>query len=81
MATTTVTSKGQVTIPKRVRDASGLKPGTDAIVDFENGCAVIRPARKIAKSTFDRKLERARARFKLGMTTDEYLDLIRERRD
>ena len=32
---TTITTKGQVTIPKRVRDALGLKPGDD--VDFVVG--------------------------------------------
>ena len=30
---TTVTSKGQVTIPKKVRDHLGIRPGT--VVDFE----------------------------------------------
>ena len=32
---TTVTSKGQVTIPKRVRDLLGIGPGS--VVDFERG--------------------------------------------
>jgi len=32
---TTVTSKGQVTIPKRVRDLMGIGPGS--AVDFERG--------------------------------------------
>ena len=32
---TTVTSKGQVTIPKRVRDLLGIEPG--GLVDFERG--------------------------------------------
>lgn len=42
---TTLTSKGQVTIPKRVRDALGLHPGDG--VDFvvgESGEAVLRRA-------------------------------------
>jgi len=29
---TTVTSKGQVTIPKRVREAAGIKPGDKVVV-------------------------------------------------
>ena len=33
--TTTVTSKGQVTIPKRVRDLLGIGPGS--VIDFERG--------------------------------------------
>ncbi len=32
MATATLTSKGQLTLPKKVRDALGLKPGDQ--VDF-----------------------------------------------
>ena len=42
---TTVTSKGQVTIPKAVRDLLGITPGTS--VDFrrnENGEIVLTPA-------------------------------------
>jgi AbrB family looped-hinge helix DNA binding protein len=33
MAVATITSKGQVTIPKKIRDKLGLKPGDK--VDFE----------------------------------------------
>jgi antitoxin PrlF len=33
--TTTVTSKGQVTIPKRVRELLGIGPGS--LIDFERG--------------------------------------------
>jgi AbrB family looped-hinge helix DNA binding protein len=33
MATATLTSKGQVTIPKKIRDKLGLKPGDK--IDFE----------------------------------------------
>lgn len=32
---TTVTSKGQVTIPKRVRELLGIGPGS--VIDFERG--------------------------------------------
>ena len=41
----TVTSKGQVTIPKPVRDRLGIRPGSK--VDFEvadDGRAFLRPA-------------------------------------
>ncbi|HET8865124.1 MAG TPA: AbrB/MazE/SpoVT family DNA-binding domain-containing protein [Gracilimonas sp.] len=33
MATATITSKGQVTIPKKIREKLGLKPGDK--IDFE----------------------------------------------
>jgi AbrB family looped-hinge helix DNA binding protein len=74
---TTITSKGQVTIPKRVRDAAGLKPGTDATVVFENGAAVVRPARRITKSEFRKRLEKVRGTLDLGMTTDEFMKMMR----
>ena len=42
---TTVTVKGQVTIPKRIRDAKGFKPGSKVVFDInEAGETVIRPA-------------------------------------
>ena len=40
---TTVTSKGQVTIPKRVRDQLGLKAGTKVEFVLVKGHAVIEP--------------------------------------
>ncbi|TLY86422.1 MAG: AbrB/MazE/SpoVT family DNA-binding domain-containing protein, partial [Gammaproteobacteria bacterium] len=48
---TTVTSKGQVTVPKSVRDYLGLKAGS--AVAFErlaNGEIVIRPIKRRAKA-------------------------------
>lgn len=76
-----VTSKGQVTIPKRVRDALGIEPGTK--VEFgveEPGRAFLRPAGKPKKDDFERRLAKARAKFNLGMTTDEWLDMTRLRK-
>lgn len=38
MSTATITSKGQVTIPKRVRDRLGVNPGDRVeFVEMENG--------------------------------------------
>ena len=76
--TTTMTSKGQVTIPKRVRDAAGLKPGKAVDVDYVDGKVVVSPAKKLRNTEFERKLRRARASFDIGgMTTDEYMKLMR----
>ena len=74
---TTVTSKGQVTIPKRVRDAMGVRPGTKVDVEFKDGCAVVRPSRTVAKSAIRASFEKIRGTLDLGMTTDEFMKLMR----
>jgi AbrB family looped-hinge helix DNA binding protein len=43
--TSSITSKGQITVPKRVRDALGLKPGTRVDFVLEEGCVVLEAAR------------------------------------
>jgi antitoxin PrlF len=73
----TVTSKGQVTIPKPVRDRLGINPGSK--VDFEvaeDGRAFLRPVgkRKLKPSRF----ERMRGTATSGLTTDEIMTLTRE---
>lgn len=44
MDTTTMTSKGQVTIPKSVRQRLGLRQGVKVAVVVEGDHAVLRPA-------------------------------------
>jgi AbrB family looped-hinge helix DNA binding protein len=79
-----MTSKGQVTIPKRVRDYLGLRPGAE--VEFQyagDGQVAILPgegAKKRAK--LERlRLEKALAALgssdKFDMTTDELMRLTR----
>lgn len=74
---TMVTSKGQVTIPKRVRDYLGIAPGT--AVDFDltdDGRVMLRKAgrkRPPRRSPFARVRGRATA----GMSTDQILALTR----
>jgi AbrB family looped-hinge helix DNA binding protein len=75
--TTNMTSKGQVTIPKRMRDAAGLKPGKPVSVDFVDGKVVLSPGKKIGKSEFRKRLEKVRGTLNLGMTTDEFMKLMR----
>jgi antitoxin PrlF len=74
----TVTQKGQVTIPKPVRDRLGIKPGSK--VDFEiaeDGRAFLRRIgkRPLPGSRFARMRGTATA----GLTTDEIMALIRGR--
>jgi AbrB family looped-hinge helix DNA binding protein len=74
---TTVTRKGQVTIPKPVRDRLNLKAGSQ--VQFElapdGRIVLVKAGRKsrLAKSRFDR----IRGTLKTDMTTDEIMALMR----
>lgn len=74
---TTLTTKGQVTIPKRVRDALQLSPG-DA-VEFElneHGQIVVSRAAPAAASDPDR-FARARGTATIKWRTDELMALLR----
>jgi len=74
-----MTSKGQVTIPKRIRDAAGLKPGRPVDVALNGeGCVVVSPVRKPAgRSEMRKRIEKVRGTLKLGMSTDEFMALLR----
>jgi AbrB family looped-hinge helix DNA binding protein len=48
MAAVSVTSKGQVTIPKRVRQALGITPGSKVEFDLEGGGARLKLAGRFA---------------------------------
>jgi antitoxin PrlF len=52
MATTTLTSKGQMTLPKSVRDDLNLKPGDKIEVEKRDGKYVLEPRRKNARELF-----------------------------
>lgn len=71
---TKITTKGQVTIPKRLRDHLGLKPGSS--VEFEllaDGRVVLQTQRRALGSRF----ARLRGSAKPTMTTDELMALTR----
>jgi antitoxin PrlF len=71
---TKMTTKGQVTIPKRLRDYLGLKPGSD--VDFEiaeDGRVFLKSHHEVPESRF----ARLRGSAKPGMSTDELMALTR----
>ena len=75
---TTVTSKGQVTIPKRVRDRLSIKPGS--VVEFElspDGRVVLTKAGKKPATPRKGRFERLRGSLKSDMTTDEIMALMR----
>jgi AbrB family looped-hinge helix DNA binding protein len=75
---TTVTSKGQVTIPKHVRDAMRIKPGTKVAFELNgDDQAILRRVRPAEKrpDRFERAI--GAAEIKWHGTTDEYMAFIR----
>jgi len=73
---TTVTSKGQVTIPKPVRDHLGIRPGSQvAFRRAVDGSIVIEKADGTAPQTS--RLAGLRGHAGRGMSTDEIMTLLR----
>ena len=71
----TVAERGQITLPKAVRDALGLTKGTQLKVELEGG-------RIILRKNVDDALSRLRGRFKLAeghTSTDDALRALRGR--
>jgi antitoxin PrlF len=70
----TVAERGQITLPKAVRDALGLTKGTKLKIEVEGGRIILR------KDVSD-ALGRVRGRFKLppGVTTDDVMREVRGR--
>ncbi len=76
-----LTVKGQVTIPKDVRDMLGLRPGDLVMFATEKGGVIVRKGQEAQPVSLTDRIERARALanpLPLGMSTDEYMALIRE---
>jgi antitoxin PrlF len=70
----TVAERGQITLPKAVRDALGLTKGTLLKVELDGG-------RIILRKNVDDAISRARGKFKLpaGVTTDDIMRELRGR--
>ncbi len=70
----TVAERGQITLPKAVRDALGLTKGTLLKVELDGG-------RIILRKNVDDAISRARGRFKLptGKSTDDIMRELRGR--
>jgi antitoxin PrlF len=70
-----VTRKGQVTIPKRVRDHLGIEPGD--IVDFELGTDRRIVLVKAGADPQPSRFERFRGIAKTKLTTDQLMAMLR----
>jgi len=71
-----VTKKGQVTIPKELRDELGIGAGTEVVFERAEDAIVIRKVPG-APARGQRLVDRLRGRGDVVMTTDEILALTR----
>lgn len=68
-----LTSKGQVTIPREVRDATGIGPGTEVQFSVDGDAVVMRRA----GGRGPQLVERLRGRGDIALSTDEIMALTR----
>jgi antitoxin PrlF len=74
---TNLTSKGQVTVPKKVRDYLGLKPGKPVTFErLKTGEIALKAAKPGAKLKMSR-FAKLRGRATVRMSTEEILALTR----
>lgn len=79
-----VTEKGQVTIPKAIRDAAGIRPGSSVSFTLEGGRIVIAPVGTNVRNDRRAELRKAADRVRRSfapefrqMSTDEIMNFLR----
>ena len=71
-----ISTKGQVTIPQRLRVKFGLLPNTEVAFEEGDGCVVVRPM--VSKRTLiEERLRMARGVAHAGLGTDDVMRLTR----
>ena len=71
-----ITTKGQVTIPQRLRLKFGLLPHTEVVFDEADGCVVLRPVLS-KRALVEARLRDARGVAASGAGTDDVMRLTR----
>ena len=71
-----ITSKGQATIPQRLRSKFGLLANTQVNFEEGDGCVVVRPALG-KRALVDERLRRARGAAEGDLGTDDVMRLTR----
>lgn len=75
---TTVTRKGQVTVPKRIRDALGINPGMQVAFEVNtDGEVVLRKASRTPRKFKRDRFDAARGRADIKYRTDDLMALLR----
>lgn len=76
---TRVTSKGQITIPKHIREALGLEPGSRVEFDVDDqGRVVLQPARARQAPSRKDRFESARGKATIRWRTEALMRLLRD---
>jgi AbrB family looped-hinge helix DNA binding protein len=76
---TTLTSKGQVTIPKHIREALGLEPGSRVEFDVDDqGRVVIQPEPPVPATRRKDRFESARGKATIRWRTEALMRLLRD---
>ena len=71
-----MTSKGQVTIPKTIRESLGLKPGSEVVFDVGAEGAVLLRGKQRSAASKDR-FQAVRGKADIAWRTDELMRLLR----
>ena len=71
--TATIQDDGKISIPKELRDALGLSPGT--VLEMQNQAGTLVAWKKTEPDAFEKW--RGRGQLPAGTSTDEYLKQIR----
>ena len=74
-----MTSKGQVTVPKKIRELGGLRPGEEVHFAFEGGKVVLYPGSAPGLTRGERMVAAitGTATANRGISTDELMKLLR----
>jgi antitoxin PrlF len=72
-----LTSKGQVTIPQKLRKQFGLKARTEVTFEARDDGVLIRPAATERLKAFKVVLQKTRGSANAGLSTDEIMRLTR----
>jgi AbrB family looped-hinge helix DNA binding protein len=73
-----ITTKGQVTIPQRIRERFGLLPSTEVEFVIEGNAVRIRRAGRAAQNRGAEVVRRLKGRTSVRMSTDEIMKLTRQ---